>query len=107
MVAGRRMASMEYLLLYNYSRAGRDEMTEGNERRRFLAAQLLIGGSLTLLLTFVSIAIADHETTPQFLRYIISPGFVLGLRFMAGRGFFDALGSFGRIAFTVNMIYFG
>jgi hypothetical protein len=82
-------------------------MIEGNQHRRFLAAQLLIGCWLTLMLTFGSIAIADHETTPQLLRYILSPGFVLGLRFMTGRGFLDALGSFGRIVFTINMIYFG
>ncbi|MGA7560377.1 MAG: hypothetical protein WBV60_10020 [Terriglobales bacterium] len=82
-------------------------MIEGTQQRRFIFAQLLIGGFLTLMLTFASIAIADHETTPQLLRYVISPGFVLGLRYMTGRGFFDALGSFERIAFTVNIIYFG
>jgi hypothetical protein len=82
-------------------------MNEDNQRRRFFAAQLLIGVLLAFLLTCLSIAIADHDTTPQLVRYIVSPGFVLGLRFTTGRGLLDPLGSFGRIAFTVNMIYFG
>jgi hypothetical protein len=77
------------------------------EDRRFLAAQVLIGILLTLFLTYLSIAIADRPTAPQFVRCVISPGFVLGLRFANGNEFLDWLGSFGRIAVTVNVIYFG
>jgi hypothetical protein len=77
------------------------------KHRRFVVAQLLLGGLLTLLLTYVSLAIADHATTPQLVRYVFSPGYVLGVRFATGKGLLDTLGSFGRIAVTVNMIYFG
>ena len=77
------------------------------EYRRFYVAQVLIGGLLAFFLAGLSIAIADHGTTPQFVRYIISPGYILGLKLMTGRNFFDELASFGRIAFSVNLIYFG
>jgi hypothetical protein len=77
------------------------------KHRRFVVAQLLIGGFLTLLLTYLSLAIADRPTTPQLVRYVFSPGYVLGVRFASGKGFLDRLGSFGRIAITANMIYYG
>jgi hypothetical protein len=77
------------------------------ECRRFFAAQLLIGGLLTLFLTYLSLAIADHVGTPDLVRYVFSPGYVLGMRLATGNGLLDTLGSFGRIAITVNMIYFG
>jgi hypothetical protein len=83
------------------------EMIDRNRHRRFVAAQLLIGTLLTLLLTYLSLAIADHVGTPEFVRCIFSPGYVLGVRFATGCGFLETLGSFGRIAITVNMIYFG
>jgi hypothetical protein len=77
------------------------------EHRRSLAAQVLTGGLLTLLLTYLSLAVADHVGTPEFVRCVFSPGYVLGMRFATGSGFLDRLGSFGRIAITVNMVYFG
>ncbi len=82
-------------------------MIDGSRHRRFVAAQLMIGTLLASLLTYLSLAIADHVGTPEFVRYVFSPGYVLGVRFATGRGFLDTLGSFGRIAITVNMIYFG
>jgi hypothetical protein len=74
--------------------------------RRFLLAQLLIGSLLTLFFTYLGMAISDRPTTPQFVRRVISPGFVLGMRFASGDGFLETLGSFGRIAITANVIYY-
>ena len=82
-------------------------MIPGLKYRRFVVAQLLIGGLLTLLVTYVSLVIADDPTTPQSVRYVFSPGYVLGVRFVSGEGFLDTLGSFGCIAITANLIYFG
>jgi hypothetical protein len=82
-------------------------MMPGLKHRRFVVAQLLIGSFLTLLMTYLSLAIADRPTTPQLVRYVFSPGYVLGVRFATGKGFLDALGSFGRIAITATTIYFG
>jgi len=82
-------------------------MIPGLKHRCSVVAQLLVGSLLTLLLTYLSMAIADRPTTPQLVRYIFSPGYVLGVRFATGHGFLDTLGSFGRIAITANMIYFG
>jgi hypothetical protein len=82
-------------------------MIDRSRHRRFVAAQLMIGTLLTLRLTYLSLAIADHVGTPEFVRYVLSPGYVLGVRFATGRGFLDTLGSFGRIAITINMISFG
>jgi len=75
--------------------------------RRYILAQLLIGSLLTLFLTYVGMAISDRPTTPQVLRCVISPGSVLGMRFASGEGFLERLGSFGRIAITANMFYYG
>jgi hypothetical protein len=75
--------------------------------RRFILAQLVIGSLLTLFLTYLGMAISDRPATPQFVRCVISPGFVLGMRFASGEGFLERLGSFGRIAITANVIYYG
>lgn len=77
------------------------------QSRRFILAQCLIGISLTLFLTYLGMAISDRPATPQLVRWAISPGFVLGMRFASGDGFLGAMGSFGRIAITANMIYYG
>lgn len=77
------------------------------EYRVFRFAQLVIAGGLSFPLACASIAIADHQTTPEFVRYIVSPGYLLGLRLMSGHNFFDALSVFGWVAFSVNMVYFG
>jgi len=69
--------------------------------------QLLASGLLTLPLTYLSLAIADRPETPQLVRCILAPGFVLGARFASGSTFFDTLGSFGRIALTTNVVYYG
>jgi hypothetical protein len=82
-------------------------MTSDGIPRRFLLGQLVVGGLLTLLSTYLSLAIADHVGTPDFVRYLLSPGFMLGMRFASGTGFFERLDSFGRIAVTVNLIYYG
>jgi hypothetical protein len=74
---------------------------------RFPLAQLLLGVFLTLLLTYFSLAIADHVGTPQFVRYVFSPGYVLGMHFASGPSFTEALDSFGRIALPVNIVYYG
>ncbi|MFZ1141923.1 MAG: hypothetical protein WAN76_22315 [Candidatus Sulfotelmatobacter sp.] len=76
------------------------------QSRRFILAQLLIGTLLTLFLTYLGMAISDRPTTPQLVRWVISPGFVLGVRFASGDGFLETLGSFGRIAITANVIYY-
>jgi hypothetical protein len=80
---------------------------EQKSQNRFLAAQVFIGGLLALFLTCLSLVIADHEATPQFVRYILSPGFVLGLRFASGDGVLDRLANVGMIALTVNFLYYG
>ncbi len=82
-------------------------MDVNREPRRFILAQLLIGSLVTLFLTYLGMAISDRPTTPQLVRWVISPGFVLGMRFASGEGFLERLGSFARIAITVNMIYYG
>ena len=73
----------------------------------FLLGQLLVSAFLALVLTYFSLAIADHVGTPQWVRYVLAPGFVLGMHFASGRGLLDTLGSFGRIAISGDMIYFG
>jgi hypothetical protein len=70
-------------------------------------AQLRIAGGLSFIITCVSIAIADHQSTPELVRYVVSPGYVLGLRLMSGHNFFDALSVFGWVAFSGNAVYFG
>ena len=82
-------------------------MAAGRNSRRFVVAQVALGGFFTLLLTYVSLAIADHVGTPQLVRYIFSPGFVAGMHFASGIGLLERLGSFGRIAITVNILYYG
>ncbi len=77
------------------------------EYRVFRFAQLLIAVCLAFLLACLSIAIADHRGTPELVRYVVSPGFILGLRLMSGRNFSDALSVFGWVALSVNMVYFG
>lgn len=76
-------------------------------RRRFVVAQSVVGSLITLFLTYFSLAIADHVGTPDFVRYVLSPGYVLGMRFASGGGWLERLGSFGRIAVTTNLIYYG
>jgi hypothetical protein len=70
-------------------------------------AQVPVGVVLALLLTWLSMAIADHVGTPEIVRWIFSPGYVLGLHFAWGRGFRDQLGSFMFIALIVNVSYYG
>jgi hypothetical protein len=82
-------------------------MIPDRKSQRFLVAQVLIGASLTLLATYVSLSIADNAGTPQVVRYAIAPGYVLGMYCASGRGFFDTLGSFVRIALAVNITYYG
>jgi hypothetical protein len=74
---------------------------------RFKIGQLLIGVLLTLALTYVSFPISDHQGTPQFVRYVLSPGFLLGIRFASSDIWLDWLGSFGVIAAATNMVYYG
>jgi hypothetical protein len=82
-------------------------MAAGRKSRRFVVAQVALGSLFTLLLTYLSLAIADHVGTPQFVRYIFSPGFVAGMHFASGIGLLERLGSFGRIAISVNILYYG
>ena len=82
-------------------------MIVGHQTGRFLRAKVLIGCMLTILLAYVSLSVADHDGTPQIARYVIAPGFVIGMHFASGRGFLGLLGSFGRIALTVNILYYG
>jgi hypothetical protein len=58
-------------------------------------------------LTYLGLAMSDRPTMPLFVRCVISPGFVLGMQFASGEGFLERLGSFGRIAITANVIYYG
>jgi hypothetical protein len=65
-------------------------------------------GSLLLALPIVycTMAMADGEHLPKSMVYVLSPGFVIGLRAMKqGGDFLDALGRFGRTAIPLNMIY--
>jgi hypothetical protein len=84
-----------------------DEMIIDRKSERFQVAQVLIGAFLTLLATYVSLSVADNVGTPQVVGYVIAPGYVLGMHFASGRGFFDTLGSFMRIALAVNFSYYG
>jgi hypothetical protein len=70
-------------------------------------ARLLLGVFLTLLLTYFSLAIADNVGTPQFVRYVFSSGYVLGIHFASGTTFGETLSSFLRISLTVNVAYYG
>jgi hypothetical protein len=76
-------------------------MSVNQKQQRVVVPQLIIGSSFALLLTYLSLAIADHVGTPQFVRYVFSPGYVLGLRFS------DSFGNFVLIAVGVNITYFG
>lgn len=78
-----------------------------SERRHFLVGQLIVCGLLALPLTYLSLAIADRPATPQLIRYIFAPGFVLGMRFASGSSFLDTLGNFGRMAILTNITYYG
>lgn len=60
-----------------------------------------------MFLTYLSMAIADHVGTPELVRYVFSPGYMIAMRFATGNGLLGSLESFGRIAFTVNIVYFG
>lgn len=75
--------------------------------RRFVVAQVILWFAFTFLLTLLSIAIADHVGTPEIVRWIASPGYVLGIRLAWGMGFWDQLGSFMLIALLVNLSYYG
>src|SRR6476660_10048932 len=66
-------------------------MTLG-ETRRFILAQVLLGSVLTLLLTWLSMAVADHIGTPDPARWIFSPGYLLGMHYAWGRSFREQLG---------------
>ena len=82
-------------------------MIVGHKPDLILRGKIAIGVLLTLTMTYLSLAIADHVGTPQWVRYLLSPGFVLGMRFASGTGILDTVGSFGRIAITTNIVYFG
>lgn len=82
-------------------------MTIDRKSERFLVAQVLVGAFLTLLATYISLSVTDNVNTPQVVRYVIAPGYVLGMYFASGRGFFDTLGSFMRIVLAVNISYYG
>jgi hypothetical protein len=61
---------------------------------------------LALPIVYVTMAMADGGYFSKPALYLLSPGFVLGLRAMKhANGFFDALGTFGRTAIPVNLIY--
>lgn len=79
----------------------------GPQPRRFLLAQVPLGCAVTIILTYVSYLVADSTSTPQFVKYVIAPGYVLGLKYATGRGLLEWLGSFGHIFFTVELFYFG
>jgi hypothetical protein len=51
-------------------------------------------------------AMSDGGYIPKPLVYVVSPGFVIGLRAMGrASGFLDAIGNFGMTAIPVNVIY--
>jgi hypothetical protein len=82
-------------------------MIAGHKPGRFLCVKLFIGSASTVLLTYLSLAIADHDGIPQPVRYLLAPGYVLGMHFASGSGLLDLVGSFMRIALTANIIYYG
>jgi hypothetical protein len=84
-----------------------DLMFGGRNPVRLALIELAMRGLLALLLTYFSLAIADHAGTPQFVRYVFYPARVRGMHFRSGAGFLEVLGSFGRIALTVNAVYYG
>jgi len=69
--------------------------------------RVVIGGLLTFLVTYASLAISDHQGTPEFVRYVISPGFLLGIRFAWGDEWLSRVTSFGVIAAATNGVYYG
>ncbi len=75
--------------------------------RPFILGQVLVGLVFALSLTWLSMAIADHVGTPEVVRWIVSPGYVLGMRLAWGRGFWDQLRSFMLVALLVNLCYYG
>ena len=61
---------------------------------------------LAIPITWCTMAMADGGHLPKLLVYLLSPGFVIGLRAMnQASGFLDALGRFGRTALPLNTIY--
>jgi len=81
-------------------------MVVGHKRERFLFAQMLIGIVLTLMFTYLAMMIASFGATPLFLRYLLSPGSILGMRFASGRGW-DYLASFVYITVAANIVCYG
>ena len=75
--------------------------------RRFVLGQMAVGALLTFVFSYLAYAVADPEGTPKIVRYLLSPGFVLGMRFAYGDGWLDWLSSFGLIAVLTDLVYYG
>jgi len=82
-------------------------MIAGHKSGRFLFGQVLLGCALTLLLTYFAMVLASLDLAPKFVRYLLSPGSLLGMAFASGSGWGEYLGSFALITLTGNAIYHG
>jgi hypothetical protein len=61
---------------------------------------------VALPIVYVTMAAADGGHIPTVLVYVLSPGFIMGMRWMStASGFLDALRRFGEVAFPVNVVY--
>jgi hypothetical protein len=59
-------------------------------------------------LALISFAIADHEMTPNVIRYLIAPGYVLSLRLsLGGSSFSESISRDVCFALTANTAYYG
>jgi hypothetical protein len=68
---------------------------------------MAVGILFTFVLSYLAFAVADHAGTPKIVRYLRSPGFVLGMRCASGDGWLDWLSSFGLIAVLTDLVYYG
>jgi hypothetical protein len=57
-------------------------------------------------LALIAFGIADHASTPQIIRCIISPGYVATMEGDLGPGGWRSLGSAVFIALSLNFIYY-
>ena len=70
-------------------------------------ARFVLSVVCAIPLAFISLAIADNTQTPDIVRLLIAPGYLLGLHAISpNMGFLDSLGRFGKVALTVNTCYY-
>jgi hypothetical protein len=72
---------------------------------------VVIAGVVALPLSMIAFAIADHQSTPQILRYLMAPGYVLTISpwfdaALRDAGWKTGLGVSLLTALIVNFVYY-